>query len=92
MNVTIRFFAQFREHFGSVHELTVPESSRLFEVLHEIASGTPDGDAALFAPDGQLREYVIVMQGPERIERDRAATLELGEGDTIAIFPPVAGG
>ncbi|MEN6342640.1 MAG: MoaD/ThiS family protein [Methanospirillum sp.] len=92
MNITIRFFAQFRERFGPIHELTVPEGARLMDVLHEIAGRTPDGEAALFAPDGRLRDYVIVMQGSERIEYDRAATLELGDGETIAVFPPVAGG
>jgi len=92
MNLTIRFFAQFREKFGAMRELTVPEGARLMEVLHEIAARTPDGEAALFAPDGGLRDYVIVMQGPERVERDRAATLELRDGETIAVFPPVAGG
>lgn len=92
MNVTIRFFAQFREKFGAVHELTVPEDARLVEILHEIAGQGPDGEEALFGSDGQLRDYVIVMQGPQRVERDRAAHLELRDGDTIAVFPPVAGG
>lgn len=92
MNVTIRFFAQFRELFGPVHELSVPEGRRLTEVLHEIAESNADGKTALFSPDGRLLDYVIVMQGTERIEHDRAATLELRDGDTIAVFPPVAGG
>lgn len=92
MNVTIRFFAQFRERFGAVHELTVPEGARLMDILHEIAARTPDGEATLFAPDGALNDYVIVMQGPERIDRARVATLELRDGETIAVFPPIAGG
>jgi len=28
----------------------------------------------------------------ERFGHDRAPTLELGDGETIAVFPPVAGG
>ena len=63
MNVTIRFSAEFRERFGAVHELTVPDGARLFDVLHEIADRTPDGEAALFAPDGTLRDCVIVLKG-----------------------------
>ena len=92
MNLTLRFFAQFREKFGAVHELTVPEGARLVEILREIAGRTPDGEEALFGPDGHLRDYVIVMQGPQRVERDRVAKLELRDGETIAVFPPVAGG
>ena len=92
MNVTIRFFAQFRERFGPVHELTVPDGARLFDVLHEIAGRTPDGEATLFAPDGTLRDYVIVMKGTERIEPDRVEGTAMHDGETIAVFPPVAGG
>lgn len=89
MNVTIRFFAQLREQLGPIHELTVPEATRLVGLLHEIAGRTPEGEAALFAPDGRLREYVIIMQNGTRVDR---YDLELGDGDTIAVFPPVAGG
>jgi molybdopterin synthase sulfur carrier subunit len=92
MNVTIRFFAQFRERFGPVHELAVPEGARLLDVLHEIAGRAHDGETALFAPDGRLREYVIVMKGTERIEHDRIERMAVQDGDTIAVFPPVAGG
>lgn len=92
MNVTVRFFAQFRERFGAVHELAVPEGARLAGVLHGIAGRTPDGEETLFGPDACLRDYVIVMLGPQRVEHDRAADLELRDGDTIAVFPPVAGG
>jgi molybdopterin synthase sulfur carrier subunit len=92
MNVTIRFFAQFRERFGPVHELTVPEGVQLIEVLREIAARTSDGEAVLFAPDGRLNDYVIIMRDSTRIDRDRAATLELRDGETIAVFPPIAGG
>ncbi len=92
MNVTIRFFAQFRERFGPTHELAVPEGARLLEVLHEIAGRALDGETALFTPDGRLREYVIVMKGTGRIEHDRVDGLALQDGDTIAVFPPVAGG
>ena len=92
MNVIIRFFAQLRETFGAVHELNVPEGARLMDLLEEIAARTPGGKEALFAGDGRLREYVILMQGPERIEHDHAAALELRDGETIAVFPPIAGG
>ncbi len=83
MNVTIRFFAQFRERFGPVHEPTVPDGARLFDVLHEIAGRTLDG---------RLRDYVIVMKGAERIEPDRVEEMTVRDGETIAVFPPVAGG
>lgn len=88
MNVTIRFSAEFRERFGAVHELTVPDGARLFDVLHEIADRTPDGEAALFAPDGTLRDCVIVLKGTERIEPDRVEGTALHDGETIAVFPP----
>lgn len=92
MNVTIRFFAQFRERFGPVHELTVPADTRLLDVLREIAGRTPDGGAELFAPDGRLRDYVIVMMGAGRVDHDRVEEMTVRDGETIAVFPPVAGG
>ena len=42
--------------------------------------------------DGRLRDYVIVMKGAERIEPDRVEEMTVRDGETIAVFPPVAGG
>ena len=70
----------------------MPEGARLLDVLHEIAGRAPDGEAALFAPDGTLRHYVIVMKGAERNETDRVEGMAMHDRDTFAVFPPVAGG
>ena len=47
-----------------MHGLNVPEGERLMDLQEEIAARTPGGKEALFAGDGRLREYVILMQGP----------------------------
>jgi len=91
MEIEMRFFANFREAVG---QKTITrdhsEGATVGEVLEEITEEYPEVD--LFNEEGELREFLSVMKnGREVVYIDGLAT-GLEDGDTISVFPPVAGG
>ena len=91
MTIRVRFFAQFRERYGPVHEIELPAGASILEAVRQIVGDDHDEDAVVDR-DGHLREFVIVMQNGVRIEPDEVETGGLEDGDEVALFPPVAGG
>jgi molybdopterin synthase sulfur carrier subunit len=46
----------------------------------------------LFQDDGTLREYVRVMKNGKQIVHQDGLETGVADGDTLSVFPPVAGG
>jgi molybdopterin synthase sulfur carrier subunit len=92
MMIRIRAFARFREVLGDELCIDVPEGSTVTEVLGLLCDGRDEVRTLLFDGDGALREYVILMKNRERIPLARASAANVGEGDELVLFPPVAGG
>ncbi|MEF8774700.1 MAG: ubiquitin-like small modifier protein 1 [Halobacteriales archaeon] len=91
MEVELRFFATFREAVGrkTVYR-RYDAGATVGEVLQSMTAEHPDLD--LFEDDGSLRDFATVMKnGRQVIHLDGLAT-ELGDGDVLSVFPPVAGG
>ncbi|MDD1695971.1 MAG: MoaD family protein [Methanoregula sp.] len=92
MKVKIRFFAQFRELFGTDIITDVEEGTRFTSLIISIAEKNPEGYSSIFDEKGAFHEFVILMKNGKRIDiADASKTLVL-DGDEIAVFPPVAGG
>ncbi|MFW6017758.1 MAG: ubiquitin-like small modifier protein 1 [Halapricum sp.] len=91
MEITLRFFASFREVVGQktlVREYE--DASTVGDVIETLTAEFPDLD--LYGEDGSLREYVTVMRdGRDVIHVDGLET-GLEGGETLSLFPPVAGG
>jgi molybdopterin synthase sulfur carrier subunit len=92
MTVKIRFFARFRELFGTDIVTDVAAGTMFTSLITSIARKNPAGYAAIFDESGTFHEYVILMQNGRRIELVDAAKTPVVDGDEIAVFPPVAGG
>lgn len=92
MEIEVKFFANFRELVGqgkiSISANTIRE---LLENLREKYGGLRD---ELFVNEENvgLKEFVNVTVNGRRIEMLDGIDTELRDKDTIAIFPPVAGG
>ncbi len=90
MQLSLKFFANFREAVGQKtvdHEL--PDGATVGEVLAELEAEYPDLD---LLEDGELRPQINVLRnGRGVIHMDGVETV-LEDGDTLSIFPPVAGG
>lgn len=90
MEIELKFFATFREAVGSKF------------VTREVADGTTVGDllAALEADyegldlleDGELRPQINVLKNGREVLHMEGTATTLSDGDTVAVFPPVAGG
>jgi len=92
MKVKVRFFAQFRELLGTEIIAEVAEPVTIAQLIHQVTHRNPEGYVAIFDEDGNLREYVILMQNARRVDTADASRSIVADGDDIAVFPPVAGG
>ena len=92
MSVKIRFFARFRELFGSDIMTDVSAGTMFTPLITTVAKKNPEGYAAIFDEKGDFREFVILMKNGKRIDIADAAKTPVTDGDEIAVFPPVAGG
>jgi molybdopterin synthase sulfur carrier subunit len=92
MQVELRFFATFREAAGSktvTHEFD--DDATVGDVLADLEAEY-EGLAGQLLTDGELRPQINVLKnGREVLHMDGPATT-VEDGDTIAVFPPVAGG
>ena len=87
--VKVKLFATLREIAGT-RELDV-EAKTLGEVLEKIAEKFgEDMRKLLFDERGGANKALIFVLNGERVRA--RPELELGRGDVLAIFPPVAGG
>jgi molybdopterin synthase sulfur carrier subunit len=92
MKITIKFFARFRERLGSEIEIEIDEGTRLGDLIRHVAERDLEGYKAIFDSKGSFRTHVIIMTNGKRLGHEEAEQRLLGDGDLIAIFPPVAGG
>jgi molybdopterin synthase sulfur carrier subunit len=92
MSVRVRFFAQFRELLGNDVILAVQPGTSFSMLVKDIAGKSREGYEAIFNAEGSFHEFVILMQNGKRIEVADAEKTMVGDGDEIAVFPPVAGG
>lgn len=82
----IKLFANLR-NIAATKELSVP-GSNLREILQELAIQVPALDGVILE-DGQVKpHFVININGHATTSLD----VSVSEQDTIAIFPPIAGG
>ena len=92
MLVKVRAFAGFREILGKERELDAKEGSTIADLLNELASSNPGFKESAFDNSGRLQDYVLLMVNKKRIDPLQDLSMEMHEGDELAIFPPVAGG
>lgn len=90
MQLTLKFFANFREAVGGKvierefeNGATVGEVLALLEREHEGLNLLEDGD---------LRPQINVLRNGREVFHMEGVDTGLDEGDTLSIFPPVAGG
>lgn len=93
MDLTFRFFATFRETVGSkTIEREFDDETTVGDVLAALESEFDGLEGRLLADDGALQPHINVLKnGREVLHMDGPHT-EIADGDTVSVFPPVAGG
>lgn len=91
MECELKFFANFRETVGQktlVREYD--DGATVGGVLNAVTAEFPELD--LFEEDGSLRDYITVMRDGRDVTHIDGLETRLEGGESIAVFPPVAGG
>ncbi|WP_137284750.1 ubiquitin-like small modifier protein 1 [Halorussus salinisoli] len=89
MALELRFFANFREAVGQkTLEREYPDDTTVGDVLHDLAD---EYGLDLFE-DGDLRTQLSVMKNGKDVVHIEGVDTRLDDGDTLSVFPPVAGG
>lgn len=93
MELSLRFFAVFREAVGEKERTRTydGESTRVETVLADLEADY-EGLAGELLEDGSVREQLSVLKNGQDVVHKEGVDTELHDGDTLSVFPPVAGG
>lgn len=90
MKLSLKFFANFREAVGTkVIEREYPDDADVGDVLTALESEYPGLELLV---DGDLKPQINVLRNGREVLHMDGIDTDLADGDTLAIFPPVAGG
>jgi molybdopterin synthase sulfur carrier subunit len=92
MKLELRFFATFREVVGTkTVEREFPDGSSVGDVLRALEDEY-EGFAGQILENGTVRDQVNVLRNGREIVHLDGMETDLEDGDTVSVFPPVAGG
>jgi len=92
MELTLKFFATFREAVGSkTVDREFADASTVGEVLAALEAEYEDLGGDLLV-DGDLRPQINVLLNGREVLHMEGVDTAVSDGDTVAVFPPVAGG
>ena len=92
MKVKMKFFATFRELFGSVEKEIELESRSDIQELLNLLCDSRQCRQKIFDYSGKLRPYIKILKNGRHIQFLDGIYTELKEGDVVTMFPPVGGG
>lgn len=92
MEVTVKFFATYREVTGE-GQISVSDVSTVKELLDRLVVEFGEKMSnMLFESQGKLRDSVNVLVNGRAIVFLDGLETKLNRGDSVAIFPPISGG
>jgi len=92
ITVTVKSFATLREVMDRELAVDLPAGVGIGTLLKELTGRYPGLAPLLFAAPGILRDYVNILKNGRNIEFLDGLATRLEDGDTVALFPPAAGG
>ena len=94
MRIKVRFFTSLREITGKKEdEIQSPSIFNVEELLSHLAKKYGrEFTEYLYDEKGKVRTYIQILINGRSIKILQGFETKLKEGDTVAIFPPAAGG
>jgi len=91
ITVKVKFLVHFRQLFGAKEkEIHLPRGCSMGQLLHSLGD-TPERRGALL--DGvRVSAHAVVLKNGVPVREAEDLAVELFHGDTVAIFPFLAGG
>jgi molybdopterin synthase sulfur carrier subunit len=93
MELELKFFATFRAAVGqkTVHQ-EFDDGATVGEVLASLESEYDDLEGNLLADDGDIRDMLSILKNGREVVHLEGTDTVMEDGDTLSVFPPVAGG
>ncbi|MFB6282219.1 MAG: ubiquitin-like small modifier protein 1 [Haloferacaceae archaeon] len=92
MQVELKLFATFREAVGSkTVTRDLDDGATVGDVLADLEADY-EGLAGQLLENGDLRPQINVLRNGREVLHMEGTETPVEDGDTIAVFPPVAGG
>lgn len=93
MELSLRFFAVFREAVGEKERTRTydGDGTTVGTVLADLEAEY-EGLAGELLDEGVVRDQLSVLKNGQDVVHMAGVDTELTDGDTLSVFPPVAGG
>jgi molybdopterin synthase sulfur carrier subunit len=91
MLIQVQFFATFREVFEEKSLQIEVGTGATIEDLLNLVFNTHERRQRIF-DNGKLKPHIVVMKNGRHIQHLKGLETELNGGDTVSVFPPIAGG
>ncbi|PSP86314.1 molybdopterin synthase sulfur carrier subunit [Halobacteriales archaeon QS_1_68_17] len=93
MELELRFFATFREAVGSKTIMReYDEGVTVGEVLAGLEAEYDDLEGNLLDDEGEIRPQLSILKNGQGVVHMEGVDTTMENGDTLSVFPPVAGG
>jgi molybdopterin synthase sulfur carrier subunit len=91
MIIEVQFFTTFREVFESKSvQIEVGTGATVKDLLNLLCN-THERRETVF-DKGKLKPHILVMKNGRHIRHLKGLATQLNDGDTVSVFPPIAGG
>jgi len=93
MDLELRFFATFREAVGQkTLEREFEDGATVGEVLLTLESAYDGLEGKLIDDQGDLQPNLNILKNGREVLHMEGTETVMEDGDTLSVFPPVAGG
>lgn len=93
MDIELRFFANFREAVGQkTLEREYDAETTVGTVLESLEAEFPELEGDIIDENGDLQPQLSILKNGRDVVHLDGPSTTLEAGDTLSVFPPVAGG